>query len=260
MPVTPFPEVPLWALGYVVTAFFFGFFIRGAFGFGSNMPIVLLTTWVLGPHRAIALVALTAAFAQIHLFPQGLRAADWSVVRPLLGGMIAGTALGAWLLGLLQANWLTLILGLLISVVVLTDRYRLLERFTRGVDLRSRRLTAALALTSGGLGTLSGGGGLYFLVAYLKLACPDVNVLRSTNLVLSGFFQVGRAVLIALVGLMSGQLLLDAIVLMPVVFLGTWVGTRFFHAATAKRFFAGLQLLLVGAAIALVVSGIRQVL
>ena len=67
--ITPFADIPLWAVIGVFASHFFGFFIRGALGFGSNMPIVLLTTWLLGPHHAILLVVLTAFVAQIHLFP-----------------------------------------------------------------------------------------------------------------------------------------------------------------------------------------------
>lgn len=258
MDAAPFSGLALWGIAYVVAAFLFGFFIRGAFGFGSNMPIVALTTWVLGPHHTIAVVALTSALAAAHLFPQGVKTAEWSVVRPLVVGMIVGIGLGAWLLGRLDANWLTLILGVLISAVVLIGRYRLLERLTYAVNLKSRGLTSTLALTSGTLGTLSGGGGLYFLTAYLRLACPDAQILRSTNLVLSGLFQVTRAVSIALAGLVSMQVLVESALLMPIVFLGTWIGTRFYHAASPRRFFAGLELLLVSAALGLVASGIEK--
>ncbi len=48
-----FRDAPLWAVACIAVSCFLGFFIRGAFGFGSNIPIVLLTTPILGPHHAI---------------------------------------------------------------------------------------------------------------------------------------------------------------------------------------------------------------
>lgn len=254
--LVPFVDVPVWAVVCVFAAHFLGFFIRGAFGFGSNMPIVLLTAWLLDPHHAILLVVLTAGAAQIHLFPQGFGAADWQVTRPLVLGMFLGVGLGTWLFTILAADWLMFVMGVVIALVVAMDRLRLLERLTSAVNLRSRLMTSTLALISGTIGTVSGGGGLYFLVVYLKLACKTAASLRGTNLILSGFFILIRVLLLIPTGLITGQLVVEAALLLPVVFLGTWVGTRAFHLSESQGFFRALQLLLMAAAIALMVRGL----
>ena len=258
--LTPFADILPWAVVCVFVSHLFGFFIRGAFGFGSNLPIVLLTTWMLGPHHAIILVVLTSLIAQIHLLPQGLKTADWEVAKPLLVGTIIGVAAGTWLFVILAADWLTLIMGLLVTWIVLMDRLRLLERLGRWTDLRSRTVTSLLSVTSSTVGTVSGGGGLFFLVVYLKLACKTPVTLRGTNLVLSGTFLAFRALFIAIAGLVSQHLLVEAALLVPIVFLGTWTGTRFFQTSSAERFYAGLQLLLLCAAFALIGKGIAQLL
>jgi uncharacterized membrane protein YfcA len=92
-----FPGVSLWAVGCIFVSYFFGFFVRGAFGFGSNILIVLLTTSILGPHHAIVLVAVAAFISQIDLLPQGILTADLQVSKPLVVGMLAGSAVGTWL-------------------------------------------------------------------------------------------------------------------------------------------------------------------
>ena len=258
--LAPFPDQPWWAILAVLAAHFFGFFIRGAFGFGSNMPIVLLTTWLLGPHHAILLVALTATAAQLHLFPQGLNTADWPVTRPLLVGMCVGVGLGTWLFTLLASDWLTLIMGVLITWIVAMDRLRLLERLAGAINLRGFTLSSCLAALSGFVGSISGGGAIYFLVVYLKLACSSPLGLRGTNLIISGFFMAVRITLLALAGMFTGPLFVEAALILPVVFLGTWAGTRVFHAASAERFYAGLQILLMGAALALIGKGVVDVL
>ncbi|MFQ5937617.1 MAG: TSUP family transporter [Acidiferrobacterales bacterium] len=255
----PFADIPLWAVIGVFASHFLGFFIRGALGFGSNMPIVLLTAWLLGPHHAILLVVLAAFVAQIHLFPQGLGSADWAVTRPLIIGMVAGIGLGTWLFTVLAADWLTLLLGLLVTAIVLMDHFKVLPRLGSLVDLRSRLITSSMAATSGFVGTISGGGGIYFLVGYLKLACPTPQTLRGTNLVVSGIFMFARFLFIALAGLVTTKLAIEAVLLLPVVFLGTWTGTRFFHTSSPARFYATLEVILLCAAVALMAKGITDV-
>lgn len=258
--VAAFESLGVAALAFVLLAHFVGFYIRGALGFGSNMPIVLLTTWVLGPHHAILLVALTSGIAQVHLLPQGFRDTDWHVARMLALGMMAGIALGVWVFAGIDADWLVLLLGGLIIGILLMDRFRLIERLRRLVDLRSPILASALAATSGTVGTISGGGGLYFLVVYLKLVCASPAVLRSTNVFLSGAFMIFRLSLLTYAGLFTPQLLLEAVVIAPAVFLGSWAGTRLFHATSPERFYNMLQLVLLAAAAALFVKGLIYLL
>jgi uncharacterized membrane protein YfcA len=253
-----FPDLSLWAVGCIFVSYFLGFFVRGAFGFGSNIPIVLLTTSILGPHHAIVLVAVAAFISQIDLLPQGVHTADWRVSKPLIVGMLAGSAAGTWLLTLWTAEWLTVTMGLLIMAVVGMDRFRLLERLCRWIDLRSRGVTSAFAVTAGTVGTVSGGGALYFLVAYLKLACQTPESFRGTNLVLSGFFITGRMLFFIIAGLVTLEMIIEAVVLMPAIFLGTWMGARFFHTATPERFWAALHGLLVCGGLVLVGKGFAK--
>lgn len=255
-----FPALSLWAITYVFVSYFLGFFVRGAFGFGSNIPIILLTTSILGPHHAIALVAVAALISQIDLLPQGVHTANWQVSNPLTVGMLAGSAVGTWLLTVWTAEWLTVTMGLLIMAVVGMDRFRLLERLCGWVDLRSPAMTSAFALTAGTVGTVSGGGALYFLVAYLKLVCQTPESFRGTNLVLSGFFMTGRMLFFVIAGLVTLKIIVEALALVPVIFLGTWMGTRFFHKTSPERFWAALQGLLVCGALILVGKGFAKML
>jgi len=255
----PFPGIAPWAIGCVFAAHFFGCFIRGTFGFGSNLVIVLLTTWLLGPHHAILLALMSTLVAQAHLLPQGLATADWPVARPLLAGLVAGLAVGTWLFTVLAADWLTLMLGLLVITVVLMDRLKLLERMASNIDIRALPATASLSGIAGVIGAVAGGGAFYFLVFYLKLACASPKELRGTNLLLSAMSMFARFTFVAIAGLLSWNLAVEAALLAPVVFLGTWSGTRYFHAASAERFFAALQALLLVAALTLVIKGIIRV-
>ena len=240
--------------------YFLGFFIRGAFGFGSNMPIVLVTAWILGPHHAILVVLLASLVAQTHLIPQGLRSADWKVAKPLLAGMLVGSAAGTWAFTVLEGDWLMFVMGALIGSIVLFDRFSLFEKMSRRVDLRSRKVAGVLSLFSGGAGAISGGGGIYFLAVYLKIACATPASLRSTSILTAAVLMLVRLILLAAAGAFNLAMVLETTLLVPMIFLGTWTGTRFFRASSPARFYAALQGLLLCAALAITAKGLLKII
>lgn len=257
--MTPFAGISALGILAVAAVHFFGCFIRGAFGFGSNMPIVLLSTWILGPHHAILLAVMSTLVAQAHLLPQGMRSADWPVAKPLIAGLLIGIVGGTWMFTRIAPDWLTLILGALIGALVAMDRLKALERLSTVVDVRSRPITTGLAITSATVGTVSGGGALYFLVTYLKLACRTPAELRGTNVMLSTVFTVGRTASLAVAGMITPTLLVEGVLIAPIVLAGSWIGSRAFHRASADRFYLGIQILLLLAAGALIVRGVIRV-
>ena len=136
------------------------------------------------------------------------------------------------------------------------DRFRLIERLQSYIDLRSPILVTMLAAISGAVGTISGGGGLYFLVVYLKLVCATPKILRSTNVFLAGTFLLFRLILLTFAGMFTPELLVEALIVAPAVFLGSWAGTRLFQASSPESSYNILQLVLLAAAVVLFVKGI----
>jgi len=216
----------------------------------------MATTWLLGPHHAIVLTILTASFSQVHLFPQGVRRADWRLVLALVGGIYLGVAVGTYVFVSLAPATLAPILGALVLVIVAMDRTDAIRRLGRIVDLNARPTATGLSVVSGFVGTVSGGGGIYFLAPFLKHMCPTPVGFRSTSLVLSGIFMAGRVTFIAIAGLIDRQLLVEAVLLLPAVLLGGWVGGRWFRRADTSRFFAALSLMLLVGAVLLIGKGL----
>lgn len=254
--VTPFADIPYWVLAAVVAAHFGGFMIRGAFGFGSNLPIIIATTWLLGPHHAILLVIMTASMAQVHLFPQCFGKANWRLVAALTLGVYVGIGIGTYVFVSLEPDALAPILGALIMTVVLMDRFNAIPRLARVIDLRAKPLVAVLSLVSGFVGTVSGGGGIYFLAPFLRHMCPEPVHFRGTNIALSGIFMFGRAGFVALAGLVDLTVIVEGLLLMPVVILGNIIGGHWFKSADTDRFFKMLSFMLLAGAAMLVARGL----
>tara|TARA_R110000787_G_scaffold127104_12_gene238463 strand:- start:1590 stop:2387 length:798 start_codon:yes stop_codon:yes gene_type:complete len=256
--IAPFAGLEWWVVAAVATIHLFGCFVRGAFGFGSNMPIVIMTTFLLGPHHAVVLALMTTLIAQTHLIPQGLKTADWPVVKTLFIGIILGTAFGTWIFTSLSPERLVLTLGFLIAAVIAFDSLKLVERLTRSVDLRSWQMTGGFSFIGGTLGGLSGAGAFYFLVVYLKHACETPTALRGTNMLLSGLTMIVRFAALSLAGLITPSIVTEGLLLTPLVFLGTFIGTHAFRRSTPKGFYLGLQILLFAGAVGLIAKGLGQ--
>lgn len=249
----------MWQLLFIALIWFMGFFIRGAFGFGSNLPIILVCTWILGPHHAVILTMLGSFAVQVYLFPQGIRGADWKIVWPVCAGLAIGICVGTYFFASLDGSWLTLIMGLLIIFILIGERFAVVEALSHRINLKSHKTIISLSTTSGFIGSISGGGGMYFLVPYLKHICPTPALLRNTNLALGGLFMVGRITGVALIGFISWPLISQAAMLLPAAFLGAWCGSRFYGTATTERFYASLNIVLLVLAFATTARGLLAV-
>jgi uncharacterized membrane protein YfcA len=90
------------AIAAVALIYFVPFSIRGVIGFGSGMPAVLFSSWILDPHHAVLLALTTGAAAQAQLMPAGIRHGDWQVARPLMIVVAFAIVFGIWIFGALS--------------------------------------------------------------------------------------------------------------------------------------------------------------
>ena len=91
---TPFAALNIVDIALLVGINLFGFTVRGAFGFGTGLPNVLLMSLIVSPHQAVILHSTTTLFSQIQLLPQGVRAGDWQISKHLIFGFFFATIAG----------------------------------------------------------------------------------------------------------------------------------------------------------------------
>lgn len=253
----PFSGLPVWTVVAVVGIYVFSFFVRGAVGFGSAMPAVLLTSWLLPAHHAVILALLAGLASQGQFLAHGIRGADWTVARSVLVALMITITLGVVLFERLDADWLLLLLGLLCMGLVSLGRPPMVDRF---VTMWGSRAGIVAGAISGFVGTVVGAGGMYLLVVYLRHVCPVPARLRATNIVVSAVFLAWRAIVAALAGLVTWQILSEVVVLIPAIVCGGWLGTRWFRSLDPVRFGQFLQAILLVASLGLVVRGGLRVL
>jgi uncharacterized membrane protein YfcA len=251
----PFANLDGISIALIVAVYFLAFFIRGIIGFGSALPAVLGSAWVLPPHDAVLIALLTSAFAQVQLLPQGFREANWKIAKPMLAGTTVSIIIGVWIFASLSAAWLTIVLGLVLSAAVLTDMTRLTERLATKLRLDGVGVAFSLAALAGLIAGVAGAGSQYFVSFYIRWAAPSPPEFRATNIVISGFMALWRAVVTLAAGLITLKLTVEAALVMPAAYAGAWGGRKLAGRLSPKRYFGLFRWFLLIAAAALIWKG-----
>lgn len=243
-------------LAGLAAIYFLSYFIKGVVGFGALTPAILFGSFLIPPHHAVLLALMANATSQLQFIPEGVRFGDWGVVLRYVPAYLGGVAVGVVLFASLDARWLTLVLGLSVAALMAAELLRLPERAGRLVDLRSPLIGNGLAGASGALTGVTGAGGLFFMVALLKLAGLTPRTFRATTFLLSAFSILWRTALLAIGGFITVTLVIESIMLLPLVLLGGAAGSRLFHRLPANVFFTAVQVLLLAGALGLVWQGL----
>ena len=252
----PFANLDGISVFIVFAIYFLSFLIRGVLGFGSAMPAILGGAWILPPHDAVLLALLTSVFAQIQLLPQGIREANWRIANPILAGSIVSVVIGVWIFVSLSTAWLTIVLGLVLSVAVITDMSRFAERLAPKMRIDGVLVAFTLATFAGLISGVAGAGSNYFLSFYIRCVAPTPRAFRATNIVISGFMILWRALVTLVAALITTKLTVEALLMMPAVYAGGWAGRALTGRLSPERYFGLFRWLLLIASAALIWKGI----
>ncbi len=221
----------------------FAYFIFGIGGFGSAIIAVpLLANWL--PLTFLVPLFVVLDFAAS--FTVGRRAAahlDKGEVKWLAPCMLAGIVLGVTLLVSLPPAPLLITLGIFAALVGVQNLAS--PRFKGSI---SRYWSIPAGIIGGALGALFGTGGPVYVI-YLSKRLADKSRIRATVSAMITLSTIIRIISYLIGGLLlSAKLLLTALLLLPIAFLGIALGTRF-HLGLSDvqtRRIIGLLLLLSG--------------
>lgn len=238
--------LPLETLIVVVLVIFVGYTIFGATGFGASPLTIPVLAHVLPLTFVLALAALLDLSSGLALGFHTRRRADTRELVTLLPFTLVGLTLGVTLLVRLPRRATVLALGVFVCT------YALHVMFRRGTARRLGRRWAAPAGVLGGIvGALFGMGGPPYVV-YLTGRIPDPAAQRATisQMVV---LNVGlRVVAFAVAGLLvSRELWVAVMLLLPVAWGGVWIGNRAHVSVTPATMarLIGAALFLTGAAL-----------
>jgi uncharacterized protein len=199
--------------------------LRGFTGFGFGLAAVPLLTLALPPTKVVPFVTVLQVLVGLSGLRSAWRIVEWRAVLGLAPGLVLGVPIGLAVLTEVPPNGVRLAIGLLIalSVVVLWRRVRLPPRPSRGVTL-------AAGLVSGMMNGLASMGGPP-VVVYLLALSRDAAVVRASSIVYFLFASIVTTIPMALRGLVDREVLLWSVASVPVLLVGSALGSwAFAHA------------------------------
>ena len=220
---------PEW-IALIGAAAFAGGFIRGFVGFGGAVLLILAVSAVIGPREAVAIAALSGLPPMLQLLPAAVREADRSFAVPYGLASFIGAPLGTWMLVSIDPDMMKIAIAVFVLAMVLV-----LQR-SSGLRIGSNRLAFA------GAGAVAG-----WIQGIAGVAGPPTVAIALAR---GGTVQQQRANVIGAItplnfcalpplwwyGLFTREVVLLALLLIPLYSLGTWLGQRYF-SEQGQRFY-----------------------
>ncbi len=200
--------------------------MRGYTGVGSGMLMAPVFAILFGPVQTVAIIILMDIVVTGQLLPGVRREIDWKVIAPMGAAAALLMPAGSWLLVTLDPDLITRGIALVVvafSVVLMAG-----WRYEGG-----KKLWATISV--GGLsGVLmaSTSMGNPPVMAYLLSSRDSVATNRAN---FTGYFAVTLVALIAMMavaGLIDGNAVATAAILLPVFMTGAWAGSRLFRQSS----------------------------
>ena len=170
---------------------------------------------------------------------------------PLIPFSLFGIAVAIWLLVNVDANKLVMALGVF---VLLYSIYSLLPL---PIHAGGRQWAIAAGCGGGMIGALFGTGGPFYVV-YLKMRQLNKNQFRAITAMIFLVDGGARMLGYAFNGLFTSQVLWLVAILLPVLFLGMYVGHHLHIRIEQQRFNQVISVLLMASGVMLIIKSITQ--
>jgi uncharacterized protein len=225
--------------------------VRGFSGFGLSIMSIPALTMIYPARAVIPVIFLMEVAASLHMLPGIWRDIHWKSLAPLIVGCIIATPIGTWLLTSL--NEATARVGLSIFVLACV------ALMWRGVALSNQpgRLAATLAGAASGLANGATGVGGPPVILFYFSATGAAATSRASIIAFFLFTDSYGLATQSYFGLLSADVVWRFVVMLPVLLIGIWIGSRLFTRVNPDQF---RRLVLVLIAVLSAINGITAVL
>lgn len=224
--------------------------LRGFTGFGFGLAAVPLLSLALPPAEVVPLVVTLQVIIGVAGLRPAMRECDWPAIGLLTPGLIVGIPFGLIILTELPPNPVRLTIGIVIALSVV-----LIQRGIRLAPQPSRLVSFGVGLASGIISGLASMGGPPIVVFLLALGHSAARM-RATAIVYFMLAGCLSFIPMAIRGLITRDVLIWTVASLPVLFVGSRVGTWAFfrthprhHRSVALVTLTMLATLLVGRAL-----------
>lgn len=204
--------------------------VRGYSGFGFSLLVITSLSLLMAPATFIPAIFMLEIAASLHLLPSIWKDIHWRSLAPLIIGCAIGTPLGVWLLANVPAPPMQIAL----AVFVLIATWLLWQGFA----LKTMPGPTASGAVGAGSGLANGAFGIGGPPAILfYFASPAGNVAGRASLI--AYFLMTDLIGLAFLSreaLITCDTLYLALIFLPTLILGVWLGARGFKNADPATF------------------------
>jgi uncharacterized membrane protein YfcA len=220
----------LFTYAYALICIFLAAIVRGYSGFGFSLLAVTSLSLMLTPAEVVPSIFLLEIAASLHLLPGIWKDIHWRSLGPLAIGCLVATPFGVWLLANVPAAPMQVALGIFVLVATAL-LYRGFALQTMPGLAGSTAVGAASGLANGAFGT----GGPPVILFYF--ASPAGNIAGRASVIAYFLFTdvVGLAFM-SRQDLVTWPAALRALVFLPALLVGVWIGSRSFRSADPAVF------------------------
>jgi hypothetical protein len=205
-------------------------FVRGYSGFGFSLLAVTALSLRLAPAEIVPSIFLMEIAASLHLLPSIWREVHWRAIGVLLIGYTVAVPIGVWLLARMPQAPMKIALGLCVLAATML--------LMRGLALKRMPGAAATVGTGAASGLLNGAFGIGGPpVILFFFSSPAGEVIGRASVI--AFFLATDAiglVFLAREGLVTADSLLRALIFLPALILGIWLGAHSFKRSDQATF------------------------
>lgn len=238
--ILPF-DIGLWGAVWMGAAILVAAFVRGYSGFGYSAMVIAASSLVTNPLNFVAVVVIAEASMTLQAWGGVGPEVDWRRGKWLVLGAIIGLPLGLWALTAIPEDWARAVISsyVLVMCLVLLAGWKLAHEV-------GRNGTLATGLVSG-LANAPGMGGLP-VAAFFAAQPMAAATFRATLVAYFPILDIYSAPLYFMHGLVSWNTLYASLLVLPLTFLGNWLGGRHFFNTDPQDFRRFAILLLAGLA------------
>jgi uncharacterized membrane protein YfcA len=222
--------VNVFVLAYAVLAIFFAAIVRGYSGFGFSLLAITALSLAMPPSQIVPSIFMLEIAASLHLLPGIWKDVHWRSIGPLIVGCLIATPFGVWLLANMPAAPMQIALAAFVLVATLLLRQGFALKTMPG-----RAASAATGAVSGFFNGAFGIGGPPVILFYF--ASPAGHEAGRASVI--AYFLATDAiglVFLAREGLVTLDAAFRALVFLPALFAGVWLGARSFKTADPAVF------------------------
>ncbi len=223
-------QISLMQMTYAMACIFGAAVIRGYSGFGFSMLAIVSLSLVMPPAEVIPSVFILEIAASLHLLPGVWRHIHWRSLGWLTTGCLIGTPIGVYALAHSPAAPMTLALSVFVIIAALL--------LARGFAISSLPGPATTCATGVASGLFNGGFGMGGPPVILFFFSSPAGIATGRASLIAYFLITDLTGLAwqSFHGLLAWPALGRAIMFLPALIIGVWIGNRGFLTAEPTRF------------------------